>query len=67
MYWCNKSKQERRKNWITVQAPDRSLTREAHAWCRQQPSRGRFYHHYTNTRWWFESELDAIMFALRWS
>jgi hypothetical protein len=49
-----------------VPAPSRQVKQEAADWCRAQMSIGRFYNHYTNTRWWFECERDAILFALRW-
>lgn len=67
MFWCNRSRKERRSYWYAVTAPDRSRVSEAAAWCRQWPSTGKFYYHYTNTRWWFELESDAVMFSLRWS
>ena len=37
-----------------------------HKWCRAQPGRTKFYHHYAGRHWWFENEQDAIMFKLRW-
>jgi len=65
--WCNPPKEERRNNWFTVPPPPRDKIKEAHKWCVQQESKGCFYHHYTNTRWWFQYEKDAIMFAIKFS
>lgn len=67
MKWNNKNKTVRRKTWYAVHAPKREDIKDAVKWCREYPSDGNFYNHYTNTRWWFEKENDAIMFALRWS
>lgn len=67
MIWCNFNKKIRRSIWFVAPAPKRIDVKLATKWCREQPSRGLFYNHYTNTRWWFEKEQDAIMFALRWS
>lgn len=67
MIWCNKNKNVRRSEWFVVPPPQRHRMQEAHTWCKDQPSSGKFYHHYTNTRWWFECEEDAVFFALKWS
>jgi len=64
-YW-NKDKKFRR-TWHTVTSPKLHLLQQAKVWCQQQESTGRFYFHYTNTRWWFEFETDALMFTLKWS
>ena len=58
----------RRDDWFTAVAPSHKSIKAAHKWCTDinNPSYRFFYHHYTNTRWWFESEQDAIMFALTW-
>ena len=65
-YW-NKDKEVRRKHWFTVSPPKIHQQQEAKRWCQLQPSNGRFYFHFSNTRWWFEQEADALMFALRWA
>lgn len=57
----------RREQWPTSASPNFFKQNEAHAWCRAYPSDGLFYHHYTNTRWWFEKEEDAVAFALKWA
>lgn len=67
MKWANIPKKERREQWHTVNAPLYEHVQEASMWCRAHPSTGRFYNHYTNTRWWFEKEEDALLFALTWS
>jgi hypothetical protein len=59
-------KKEVRKPWTTAVAPSREYIEAAHTWCCYQQSYGRFYRHYTNTRWWFEHEQDALYFALKW-
>jgi len=61
--WCNPPK-EHRAAWATVPPPGRDYIKEAHKWCIEQEGTSCFYHHYTNTRWWFESREDAVMFAL---
>lgn len=66
MKWHNKDKEIRRTQWHTAPAPAQSDARAAALWCRQQPSSGLFYNHYTNTRWWFERKKDALHFTLRW-
>ncbi len=64
-YW-NKDKAVR-VLWTTVPAPAMSQVPDAKRWCQQQESTGRFYFHFTNTRWWFEKETDATFFILMWS
>ena len=64
-YW-NKQKAER-SNWRTVTAPKIHNIHQAKLWCQRNGSNGRFYFHYTNTRWWFENEQDALAFSLTWS
>jgi hypothetical protein len=59
-------KKQLRVNWATAPAPNTIWVQPAHVWCTLQPSKGRFYRHYTNTRWWFEFEQDALFFALKW-
>lgn len=66
MLWRNVKKKER-ENWYAVPAPALYDAKEAMAWCRAQTSMARFYTHYTNTRWWFESEKDAMHFCMRWA
>jgi hypothetical protein len=65
-YW-NKDRDVRRVHWIPVAAPNVYSQDEAKRWCQLQESKGRFYFHYTNTRWWFEHERDAVHFAMKWS
>lgn len=72
MKWCNLEKETRRKDWFAIAiSPEQHWgyrdRLDAHAWCVKYPSDGKFYHHYTNTRWWFEKESDALMFALTWN
>ena len=67
MKWCNKNKTDRREHWATVKAPSQENAKLAADWCRAQTSTGSFYNHYTNTRFWFEEEADAIMFTLTWA
>ena len=67
MRWKNVPKDERRGIWPWAPPPSNDNVCEAHEWCNEQVSDGRFYHHYTNTRWWFEKPEDATMFALIWS
>lgn len=64
MKWRNIPKKERRANWVTAEAPHDDRVKDAHKWCVDYESTGGFYYHYTNTRWWFEFEEDAIIFAL---
>lgn len=65
MIWTNKLTDTRRATWhTTLPCPSRKVE-QAHKWCNAQESEGLFYHHYTNTRWWFEKSEDAIMFALK--
>ena len=65
-YW-NKQKDYRRLYWISVPAPLIHKTKEAKLWCQRNISEGKFYFHYTNTRWWFEKSEDALIFRLTWS
>jgi hypothetical protein len=58
---------ERKHSWATALPPDIHLRRKAKAWCDNYGSIGRYYYHYTNTRWWFEKESDAVWFSLHWS
>lgn len=67
MVWSNKEKIERRANWHAVSPPINDSIKQAHIWCNKQESTGKFYFHYTNTRWWFEKKGDAVLFALMWS
>lgn len=64
-YW-NKDKIAR-SQWSTVTSPEIHKVSEAKKWCQNQDSNGRFYFHYTNTRWWFEYEQDALLFSIAWS
>ena len=66
MKFLNKKKVERR-GWATAKPPSHHLMQQAKVWCQQQTSPDRFYFHYTNTRWWFESSEDALAFSLKWS
>lgn len=67
MKFSNSEKMTRRTVWPHVKIPPNNWDiKEAHMWCRAQESDGKFYHHYTNTRWWFEKDEDAMMFALKW-
>ena len=66
MKWSNKDKGERRTAWHVVSAPSREDRQAAFNWCRDHPSAGLFYQHYTNTRWWFKDKDDALLFSLRW-
>jgi hypothetical protein len=67
MFWFNGDKSIRGSQWTVAIAPPRDLVDAAHKWCREQASDGNFYHHYTNTRWWFEKPEDAVFFAMRWN
>ena len=66
MKFLNKKKIAR-SGWPTTKPPAIENVRKAKEWCQQHPSIGRFYYHYTNTRWWFEYSDDALCFALKWS
>ena len=61
----NKSKTVRRASWHVATPPDQQNRKAAHTWCRKFESDGKFYHHYTNTRWWFEKVEDAMWFSLQ--
>lgn len=65
-YW-NKQKENRRQHWTTVPPPPIYKVQEAKRWCQQNESTGKFYFHFTNTRWWFEIKEDALAFTLKWS
>lgn len=65
MKYHNKQKRYR-LTWQTSPGPNIYHAEEAKKWCQQQPSLGKFYFHYTNTRWWFENKEDALHFALVW-
>ena len=66
MKYAYGDKKDRREKWHTVPAPKLQNRKKAHIWCTQQDSDGKFYYHYTNTRWWFEFSEDATLFALTW-
>lgn len=66
MKWHRANRKIRRRSWIAVNAPSREIKDQAAEWCKQTESTGKFYYHYTNTRWWFEKSDDAILFTLRW-
>lgn len=59
-------KKERRAEWFAVMAPPPGRRKRARDWCKAHPSPGKFYYHYTNTRWWFEYRTDAAHFVLMW-
>lgn len=65
-YW-NKQRDYRRLHWSTVPGPEIHRMNEAKLWCQRNPSPGKFYFHFTNTKWWFENKEDAVAFALAWS
>ena len=67
MIWTNKLTSARQNFWHTTPACRTAKIEQAHEWCNAQESAGLFYHHYTNTRWWFEKEEDAVFFALKFS
>ena len=67
MRWDNIPKEQRREQWHIAAAPQLINLASAAHWCRVHSSTGRFYNHYTNTRWWFEFESDALLFTLKWS
>jgi hypothetical protein len=41
--------------------------KEAKILCQRNSSNGKFYFHFTNTKWWFENEDEALAFSLAWS
>ncbi len=57
--------------WCEVMAP--SITKQKGVqhvidWCRVHMSEGQFYFQYsTHSRWYFELERDALLFAMKWS
>ena len=64
-FWTHDKKL--RRTWPAVKSNvEQWDISKAHLWCKNHDSDGRFYWHYTNTRWWFEKEEDAMMFALKW-
>jgi hypothetical protein len=65
-YW-NKQKEYRRQHWVTAPSPSTANMQHAKVWCQQNSSSGKFYFHFTNTRWWFEKSDDALAFSLVWS
>jgi len=65
MKFLNKKKKYR-ETWKTSPPPPIHQMKDAKKWCQQNVSKGKFYFHYTNTRWWFEFEDDALVFALIW-
>lgn len=67
MKWRNIDKKVRREQWHVAIAPKKHNVTAAQDWCKTHPSDGCFYNHYTNTRWWFEKEKDAVLFTLKWS
>jgi len=67
MIWWNKDREERREKWFAVTAPKQRSISKAKNWCDHYHLSTRYYYHYTNTRWWFEHEQDAMLFALKWS
>lgn len=66
MKWQLIPKERRNYEWHVVPAPAEYNVKEARLWCNEHPSDGRYYCHYTNTRWWFENRDDAAMFVLTW-
>lgn len=38
---------------------------EVHAWCQEQF--GKEHYTWTGSRFWFDQEKDAVLFALRWA
>ena len=67
MKWTNLDKDYRNAHWHTVAPPLQKSIKAAKNWCNNYHFSGRYYNHYTNTRWWFEDEQDAMLFALKWS
>ena len=66
MQWTNQYRSEKRSKWFVAPPPTTKNIRDAAQWCKQQPG-GLFYYHFSNTRWWFQREEDALIFALKWS
>lgn len=64
-YW-NKQKEHRRLHWKTAPPPHMGNLHDAKIWCQRHGSKGKFYFHFTNTRWWFENSEDALAFTLVW-
>lgn len=67
MKWHNGNKWVRRDEWFAVPPPKQESMKKAKVWCDNYHFGGRYYFHYTNTRWWFEDEKDAVLFGLTWS
>lgn len=70
MKFTDKNRIERRTQWFTANPPQNNNIKKAKLWCdnyNAHPVVTGYYKHFTNTRWWFENEQDAIMFALTWS
>lgn len=65
-YW-NKQRDYRRLHWATAAPPPIHRMKEAKVWCQRNSSDGKFYFHFTNTKWWFENKDDALAFTLAWS
>lgn len=55
-------KKAERYGWTAVKAP--KDVQAAKNWCEYHKSNGRYYRHYTNTRWWFMYAEDALLFKL---
>lgn len=55
-------KKVRRKEWTTTRAPDRFYMYAARNDCANRNSKGFYYFHHSNTRWWFEYKDDAEWF-----
>ena len=56
------------KGYCPVQAGGFSAVgnwRECHAWCKEQF--GREHYTWTGSKFWFETEQDAMLFLLKWS
>jgi hypothetical protein len=67
MKFWNKDKKIRTTTWTKVSRPKGIYdTDEMKAWCKNQPSDGKYFVYYASKNWWFEKHEDAVMFALRW-
>ena len=54
---------------ITVNGPGLNHPldiRAAIEWCKEHQSKNLFHYYWLSTRWWFENEDDALLFALKW-
>ena len=69
MKFWNKDKKIRTQTWTKVRRPVNIIYNmdEMKAWCKNQPSEGKFFVYYASKYWWFERPEDAMWFALRWS